>query len=127
MAQLTVTDLDEELQARLRRLVEEQGISLEKAAIHLLRLGAGIDAPRARRVHRRQVRRGGTAVPAQHRGDRGDEEMWKRTLCCSAEIVLSRLPAIVERPCAPRWPSIIQLELTPGRRSWRRHDSLEPY
>ena len=42
MNQLTIRGFDEELRERLERLARERGISLNKAALLLLRLGAGL-------------------------------------------------------------------------------------
>ena len=43
MNQLTITGLDDELSARLRRLAEREGTSLDQAALKLLRKGAGME------------------------------------------------------------------------------------
>ena len=42
MNQLTVRGFDEELSASLRRLAKREGISLNQAALKLLRKGAGL-------------------------------------------------------------------------------------
>ena len=42
LSQLTVRGFDPELERRLRRLAREQGVSLNRAALLLLRRGAGI-------------------------------------------------------------------------------------
>lgn len=42
MNQLTVRGLDDELSDHLRRLASREGISLNKAAVRLLRKGAGL-------------------------------------------------------------------------------------
>ena len=42
MNQLTVRGFDDELNARLRRLARREGISLNQAALRLLRKGAGL-------------------------------------------------------------------------------------
>ncbi len=42
MNQLTVRGFDDELSARLRRLAAREGISLNQAALKLLRKGAGL-------------------------------------------------------------------------------------
>jgi len=42
MKQLTIRGFDEELRERLERLARERGISLNKAALLLLRRGAGL-------------------------------------------------------------------------------------
>ena len=42
MNQLTVRGFDDELSARLRRLARREGISLNQAALRLLRKGAGL-------------------------------------------------------------------------------------
>lgn len=43
MDRLTVRGFDEELERRLRNLAREEGISLSRAALRLLRRGAGIE------------------------------------------------------------------------------------
>ncbi len=43
MHQLTVRGFDDELSARLRGLAQREGISLNQAALRLLRKGAGLD------------------------------------------------------------------------------------
>lgn len=49
MNQITVSGFDEELKARIQRLAQSEGISLNQAALKLLQKGAGIsdtvDAP----------------------------------------------------------------------------------
>ena len=50
MNQLTVRGFDDELNARLRRLARREGISLNQAALRLLRKGAGL-AEEGRRGH----------------------------------------------------------------------------
>jgi hypothetical protein len=45
MKQLTLRGLDERLRARLEQLARNEGISLNKAALRLLRKGAGLDRP----------------------------------------------------------------------------------
>ena len=42
MNQITVRGFDDELSARLRRLARREGISLNQAALRLLRRGAGL-------------------------------------------------------------------------------------
>ena len=42
MNQLTVRGFDKELERRLRRVAKEQGVSLNRAALILLREGAGL-------------------------------------------------------------------------------------
>ena len=42
MNQITVRGFDDELSARLRRLAKREGISLNQAALRLLRRGAGL-------------------------------------------------------------------------------------
>ena len=42
MNKLTVRGIDDELSARLRRLAKREGISLNQAALKLLRKGAGL-------------------------------------------------------------------------------------
>ena len=46
MKQLTVRGFDKELQRRLREVAKAQGVSLNQAALILLRDGAGLGAPR---------------------------------------------------------------------------------
>ncbi|MCH9649483.1 MAG: hypothetical protein K0U98_14670 [Deltaproteobacteria bacterium] len=43
MKQLTVRGFDEELERRLREVADEEGMSLNRAVLALLRKGAGID------------------------------------------------------------------------------------
>ena len=50
MKQLTVRGFDKELERRLRDLARAKGVSLNRAALLLLRQGAGLELPR-RRVH----------------------------------------------------------------------------
>ncbi len=45
MTQLTIRGFDEELERRLRRLAEEREISLNRAALILMRRGAGLENP----------------------------------------------------------------------------------
>ncbi len=45
--QLTIRGFDGELELRLRRLAREREISLNKAALVLIRRGAGLEAPSA--------------------------------------------------------------------------------
>ena len=45
MNQLTIRGFDEELRERLEKLAHERGISLNKAALLLLRRGAGLGSP----------------------------------------------------------------------------------
>lgn len=42
MEEITVRGIDEELGVRLRRLAEREGLSLNQAALRLLRRGAGL-------------------------------------------------------------------------------------
>ncbi len=44
-SQLTIRGFDDELASRLRRLAEERDISLNKAALVLMRQGAGLGTP----------------------------------------------------------------------------------
>ena len=46
MKQLTVRGFDKELERRLRALSREKGVSLNRAALLLLRRGAGLSEPR---------------------------------------------------------------------------------
>lgn len=43
MTQLTVRGFDKELQRRLREFAKQEGISLNRAAVLLMRRGAGLD------------------------------------------------------------------------------------
>ncbi len=45
MKQLTVRGFDRSLERELRRTAMEQGVSLNGAALHLMRRGAGLDGP----------------------------------------------------------------------------------
>ena len=45
MNQLTVRGFDRELERRLRQLAQERGVSLNRAALLLLRRGAGLAPP----------------------------------------------------------------------------------
>ena len=48
MNQLTIRGFDEDLERAIRRLAEQEGISLNKAVMRLLRRGAGLgDGPAA--------------------------------------------------------------------------------
>jgi hypothetical protein len=46
--QLTVRGFDKELERRLRDVARTKGVSLNQAALILLREGAGLEAPRGR-------------------------------------------------------------------------------
>jgi len=46
--QLTVRGFDKELERRLREVARTKGVSLNQAALILLREGAGLEAPRGR-------------------------------------------------------------------------------
>jgi hypothetical protein len=48
MKQLTVRGFDKDLERRLREVAKARGVSLNQAALILLREGAGLDAPRRR-------------------------------------------------------------------------------
>lgn len=48
MTQLTLRGFDKELERRLREEARRQGISLNRAALRLLRRGAGLEAPSER-------------------------------------------------------------------------------
>jgi len=48
MTQLTVRGFDKELERRLREFAKARGISLNQAALMLLRQGAGLSGPRQR-------------------------------------------------------------------------------
>lgn len=48
MKQLTVRGFDKELERRLREVARTKGVSLNQAALILLREGAGLEAPRGR-------------------------------------------------------------------------------
>ena len=45
MKQLTIRGFDEELASRIRRLATQEGISLNRAVLKLLRAGAGLGQP----------------------------------------------------------------------------------
>jgi len=47
MTQLTLRGFDKELERRLREVARREGISLNRAALRLLRKGAGLDVPQA--------------------------------------------------------------------------------
>lgn len=49
MKQLTIRGFDEELERRLRELARREGISLNQAALRLMRGGAGIGGSKDRR------------------------------------------------------------------------------
>ncbi len=49
MKQLTVRGFDDELSEHIRREAEQEGISLSKVALRLLRRGAGLPSPKARK------------------------------------------------------------------------------
>ena len=48
MKQLTVRGFDKDLERRLREVAKTRGVSLNQAALILLREGAGLEAPRPR-------------------------------------------------------------------------------
>lgn len=48
MTQLTVRGFDKELARRLRETARRHGVSLNRAALHLLRKGAGLEEPAGR-------------------------------------------------------------------------------
>ncbi len=48
MNQLTVRGFDKELERRLREVAKARGVSLNRAALMLLREGAGLGTPRQR-------------------------------------------------------------------------------
>lgn len=48
MKQLTVRGFDKDLERRLRDVAKTRGVSLNQAALFLLREGAGLEAPRRR-------------------------------------------------------------------------------
>ena len=48
MKQLTVRGFDKDLERRLRDVAKRRGVSLNQAALILLREGAGLEAPRCR-------------------------------------------------------------------------------
>ncbi len=50
MIQLTIRGFDQDLERKLRELAEAEGISLNKAALRLLRRGAGLDVARQTNV-----------------------------------------------------------------------------
>lgn len=45
MTQLTIRGFDDELASHIRRLAAQEGISLNRAVLKLLRIGAGIGQP----------------------------------------------------------------------------------
>ena len=45
MKQVTVRGLDDKLSENIRQLAEGKGISLSKAALHMLHIGAGLPPP----------------------------------------------------------------------------------
>ncbi len=45
MTQLTIRGFDEQLEQRLRQLAKNEGLSLNKAALVLMRRGAKLEAP----------------------------------------------------------------------------------
>ncbi len=49
MTQLTIRGFDEHLERYLLRLARNEGLSLNKAALKLMRRGAGLDTPADRR------------------------------------------------------------------------------
>lgn len=48
MTQLTIRGFDQQLERRLRQLARSEGLSLNKAALLLMRRGAGLDSPKDR-------------------------------------------------------------------------------
>jgi len=46
--QLTLRGLDKEIERRIKELARRRGVSLNRAALELLRQGAGLGAPAAR-------------------------------------------------------------------------------
>lgn len=46
---LTVREVDDELEKRLRRLAQEEAISLDQAALRLMRRGAGLPTEETKR------------------------------------------------------------------------------
>jgi hypothetical protein len=48
MKQLTLRGFDKDLERRLREVAKARGVSLNQAALILLREGAGVEAPRRR-------------------------------------------------------------------------------
>ena len=48
MQQLTLRGFDEELERRLRQIAKERNLSLNRAALFLMRQGAGIEDPARR-------------------------------------------------------------------------------
>ena len=87
MKQLTVRGFDDELSAAIQRLARREGISLNKAALRLLRRGAGLDKGTAGRgkVGNSLDHLIGTWTQAEademdealKEFDKIDEEMWK--------------------------------------------------
>lgn len=69
MTQLTIRGFDPDLESALKRLAQVEGISLNRAALKLLRRGAGLgpEAPPARRIGERLDRFLGTWSDAEER------------------------------------------------------------
>jgi len=85
-SQLTLRDLDPRVLSEIRRLAQTEGLSINKAAAKILKLGAGIhDAPQARRIGPALDRFVGTLSAAEARAlsrtlrslEQVDEELWK--------------------------------------------------
>lgn len=85
MMQLTVRGFDKALERELHRLAEEKGISLNKAALELMRRGAGLERNAEAGVSRWIGRYAGTWTPEEADAfdeavtvfDAIDEEMWR--------------------------------------------------
>jgi hypothetical protein len=84
--QLTLRDLDPRVLAELKRLAHAEGLSVNKAAAKLLKLGAGIqDAPASRNIGASVDRFVGSLSRAEAEKlsssmrslERVDDELWK--------------------------------------------------
>ncbi len=68
MNELTVRGFDKELERRLRQVAKEQGVSLNRAALILLREGAGLGQNRgaAHLIHHRSMLSSGAGLPTRN-------------------------------------------------------------
>jgi hypothetical protein len=85
-SQLTLRDLDPRVLAEIHRIARSEGLSINKAAAKILKLGAGIqDAPEDRRIGKALDRFIGTLSTAEARAlsraigplEKVDDEMWE--------------------------------------------------
>ncbi|MHB8874604.1 MAG: FitA-like ribbon-helix-helix domain-containing protein [Myxococcaceae bacterium] len=60
MKQLTIRGFDRDLERELRRLAKAEGISLNQAALRLLRQGAGLGGAKPRRIGEALAKYAGT-------------------------------------------------------------------